>query len=42
MLYEQVAEKQGVRREQMLAACADDDTPLLSKEMLTVIATKES
>ena len=42
MLYEQVAEKQGVSREQMVAACAEIETPLLSKEMLAVIATKES
>jgi SAM-dependent methyltransferase len=42
MLYEEVAEKQGVSRGQMIAACGDDDTPVLSKEMLAVIATKES
>ena len=42
MLYEQVAMKQEVSREQMEAACGDDETPLLSKEMLAVIATKES
>lgn len=42
MLYEQVAEKKGVSHEQMLAACERDNTPVLSKEMLAVIATKES
>lgn len=42
MLYEEGAEKLGVTREQMLAACGDDRTPLLSKEMLAVIATKAS
>jgi len=42
MLYEEGAEKKGVTREQMLAACGGDQSPVLSKEMLAVIATKES
>lgn len=42
MLYEQVAEKKGITRDQMIAACGSDDQPVLSKEMLAVVATNQS
>lgn len=42
MLYEEGAEKMGVTRDQMVAACDGDESPVLSKEMLAVVATKKS
>ena len=41
MLYEQVAEKQGATRDQMITACIGVDQPVLSKEVLAIITTKE-
>jgi ubiquinone/menaquinone biosynthesis C-methylase UbiE len=41
MLYEQVAEKQGVTQDQLVGACAANERYVVSKEMLAVVASKE-
>jgi ubiquinone/menaquinone biosynthesis C-methylase UbiE len=40
MVYEETAKKRGVTREQMRAALPPGDRPVVSKEMLAIVATK--
>ena len=40
MVYEETAKKRGVTRDQMLAALAPGGQPVVSKEMLAVVATR--